>query len=168
SGLRKERRGAAGHLLAHDRLVPLPARLSDRPSHRVSNRGTDQEIRQHRPGVRADGEEGTPHARPVDGTGHGQAGVGRRAPVRHGRSAEAGQKITSREAIVGKQEERRKGKAIARSLDAASAAKGSSVLNLSGPLPEPFSWFRSDSAFASNVPNPNVSDSKRAPAPARD
>src|SRR5262249_40244538 len=83
-------------------------------------------------------------------------------------SAEAGQKITSREAIVGKQEERRKGKAIARSLDAASAAKGSSVLNLSGPLPEPFSWFRSDSAFASNVPNPNVSDSKRAPAPARD
>ena len=45
AGPRQAGRRAARHLLAHDPLLPVPARLPDRPPDRVPDRGADREGR---------------------------------------------------------------------------------------------------------------------------
>ena len=74
AGLREEgRRADARHLLAHDRLLPVPARLSDRPPDRVPDRAAGREGRQPRPGVRAHGEGRQRRAGHLDEAGHRRA-----------------------------------------------------------------------------------------------
>ena len=70
---RREGRHASRGLLAHDRRVPVPARLLDRPHDRVPGRAADGEGRSDRPRVRAHGEAGQHRARSLDDRGHGRA-----------------------------------------------------------------------------------------------
>src|SRR5579862_4457916 len=94
AGLQQERCRAARGLLAHDRFVHVPARLSDRSPDRLSDRRTDEESRQHRPGVRANGEDGPRHARSLDGKRNRSTSGCRSVAGRDGSGAEAGERAT--------------------------------------------------------------------------
>ena len=74
-------------LLAHDRRVPVPARLLDRPHDRVPGRAADGEGRSDRPRVRAHGEARQHRARSLDDRGHGRARRPRGASRRDGEGA---------------------------------------------------------------------------------
>jgi len=67
-GVRRARSGTSGDLLAHDRLWPLPARLSDRTHHRATGCGEDA-VGRFRRRVRAHVATGTAHAGRLDATG---------------------------------------------------------------------------------------------------
>ncbi len=79
---KNERRYSARHLFAHDRFVPLSARLPDRTSHRQSDRGAHGRGRQRRAGVRANGDVRERRARSLDEERDRFAGRGGGAPRR--------------------------------------------------------------------------------------